>query len=72
MFLIVRCGRRWPFIVCQTAASVSFFIMMAFPKDAYPYNWPIILFAMVGRFFMVTGFGILWIYTTELYPTNLR
>ena len=72
IILIIKIGRRLPFIVLLFGAGASFLIMLAFEKDAYTNNWPIVTCAMFGYFCISSNFGIIWIYTSELYPTNSR
>ena len=72
MPIILKAGRKIPYIICLTGAGASFLIMLAFEKGVYPYNWPIVVFAMFGYFCIATTFGIIWIYASELYPTKTR
>ena len=72
MAVLLKLGRKIPYIVFLSCAGISFLVMLAFEKGTYSYNWPIITFAMFGYFCISSSFGILWIYTSELYPTNAR
>ena len=70
--LVIKCGRRWPYIICLIGSGVSFLIMLAFNRGDYENDWPIVTCAMMGNFFISTSFAIIWVYTAELFPTNVR
>ena len=72
MAVVLKMGRKLPYIGCLLCAGTSFFVMLAFEKGIYAYNWPIVTCAMFGYFCIACSFGILWIYTSEIYPTNAR
>ena len=44
--------------------------MMAF--DRKDHQVAIVVCAMLGNFFISTTFAIIWLYTPELFPTNIR
>ena len=69
---IIKCGRRWPYIICLVGSGVSFLVMLAFNRGDYTNDWPIVTCAMCGNFFISTSFAIIWVYTAELFPTNVR
>ena len=69
---IIKCGRRWPYIICLVGSGVSFLVMLAFNRGDYANDWPIVTCAMCGNFFISTSFAIIWVYTAELFPTNVR
>ena len=70
--LVIKCGRRWPYIVCLFLSGVSFLCMLAFNRGDYSNDWPIVACAMCGNVFISTSFAIIWVYTAEIYPTNVR
>ena len=70
--LVIKCGRRWPYIILMVSCGVSFLLMLAFNRGDYANDWPIVTFAMLGNFFISTSFAIIWVYTAELFPTNVR
>lgn len=72
MFMLIKAGRRWPYIICIGLGGVAFSCMIFFERDVYPNNWPIVACAMVGNLFVSTTFAIIWLYTPELFPTNIR
>ena len=69
---MVKVGRRWPYIVCITLAGASFLMMSVFERGYYTNDWPIVTLAMLGNLFISTTFAIIWPYTPELFPTNIR
>ena len=70
--LVIKCGRRWPYIILMVGSGVSFLLMLAFNRGDYDNDWPIVTCAMFGNFFISTSFAIIWVYTAELFPTNVR
>ena len=69
---VLKVGNRMPYIIGVTASGLSFFLICAFDKGVYTYDWPIVTLALFGSFCISITFAILWPYTTELYPTNIR
>ena len=72
MFLLIKTGRRWPYIICMGCGGIGFLVMLCFERGYYANEWPIVMCAMVGNFFISTTFAILWLYTPELFPTSIR
>ena len=72
MAVLLKMGRKLPYITCLLGAGLSFLVMLGFEKGTYVHNWPIVTCAMFGYFCITSSFGILWIYASELYPTNAR
>ena len=35
-------------------------------------TWPVVVFAMIGKFFNAIAFGFLYVVTSEVYSTNIR
>ena len=64
--------------LCSLAAAVgqkrltvwALLLMMAF--DRKDHQVAIVVCAMLGNFFISTTFAIIWLYTPELFPTNIR
>ena len=52
--------------------GIGFLVMLCFERGYYANEWPIVMCAMVGNFFISTTFAILWLYTPELFPTSIR
>ena len=72
MVLLIKAGRRWPYIICITLSGIAFLSMMAFERGVYANDWPIVLMALTGNLFISVTFAIIWLYTPELFPTNIR
>ena len=72
MILLIKAGRRWPYIICIACGGLAFLLMMAFDRGVYANDWPIVVMAMIGNLFISTTFAIIWLYTPELFPTNMR
>jgi len=70
--IVTKIGRKLPYIVCLFGAGLSFLCMIPFKKGDYVFNWPIVTCAMFGYFFIACSFAIIWVYTSELFPTNAR
>ena len=70
--LMIKVGRRMPYIICIASAGVSFLMMSVFERGYYDNDWPIVTMAMLGNLFISTTFAIIWPYTPELFPTNIR
>ena len=70
--IVTKVGRKLPYIVCLFGAGLSFLCMIPFKKGDYVFNWPIVTCAMFGYFFIACSFAIIWVYTSELFPTNAR
>lgn len=72
LILVIKCGRRWPYICCVTGSGLGFLMMMAFERGVYVDDWPIVVCAMIGNLCISITFAIIWLYTPELFPTNIR
>ena len=44
----------------------------AVPLGVYSYEWPIVLLAMCGKYISQVCWGIVYLYTSELFPTVIR
>ena len=44
----------------------------AVPLGYYSYEWPIVLLAMCGKYISQVCWGIVYLYTSELFPTVIR
>lgn len=72
MILLIKTGRRWPYIICIFISGTAFLLMLPFERGVYPSDWPIVVMAMIGNLFVSTTFAMIWMYTPELFPTNIR
>ena len=70
--LLIKAGRRWPYIICIAIAGISFLLMLPFERGVYKNDWPIVLMAMTGNLAIGCTFAMIWMYTPELFPTNIR
>ena len=41
-------------------------------RDAFPYNWPIVMMAILGKMCITATFAIIYLYSCEIYPTVVR
>lgn len=68
-FIMERWGRRWPLcgslLICGLACVMSQFL----PDDSIILRLSVFL---IGKCAITISFTVLYIYTAELYPTNLR
>ncbi|KAL8562536.1 hypothetical protein ACOMHN_045801 [Nucella lapillus] len=75
MWVMNKFGRKKPLLVCFLAAGVCCIVAASIPRgtaeDEYLKHVST-AFAIVGRFFMAGLFSIIFVYTTELYPTVIR
>ncbi|XP_076452740.1 solute carrier family 22 member 13-like [Babylonia areolata] len=75
MWIMKRFGRKKPLLVCFIAAGLCCIVAAAIPKGTGKHEQlkhVSTAFAIVGRFFMGGLFSIIFVYTTELYPTVIR
>lgn len=72
MVLVLKCGRKYPYMVCQGITGAMFLCTLFIERDVYPSNWPIVVFALIGNFTTTLCFAILYMYTGELMPTTVR
>ncbi|XP_044147569.1 solute carrier family 22 member 16 isoform X1 [Bufo gargarizans] len=68
-FCMDKLGRRntlAPFLLLSTVICI---VIMVIPED---YNTITIVMSMAGKFSVGTAFGLIYLYTAELYPTPIR
>ncbi|XP_027207541.2 organic cation transporter protein isoform X1 [Penaeus vannamei] len=67
--IIAKLGRKGPaafgFLVCGVAILALAFI----PSDV---TWLVIILAMTGKLFISASYQIIYVYVTELFPTEVR
>ena len=51
-------------LLCMATAAV--------PLGVYSYEWPIVVLAMLGKYVAQVCWGIVYLYTSELFPTVIR
>ncbi|XP_061926082.1 solute carrier family 22 member 4-like [Entelurus aequoreus] len=62
-------SRRLSVIGTLVLAALTLYVMQLVPEG---YSSLSLLLEMVGKYAITTGFGLMFAYTTELYPTALR
>jgi len=72
LVLVQSVGRKYPYMVGSFITGVMFFCTLFIPRDVYPSNWPIVVFALIGNFSTTLCFAILYMYTGEIMPTTVR
>ncbi|XP_054289222.1 carcinine transporter-like [Macrosteles quadrilineatus] len=64
-----RWGRRWPLVICMIASGICCIITVLLPPEAVTET--LVLFLM-SKFAISASFLIIYPFTGELYPTQLR
>ncbi|XP_014331990.2 solute carrier family 22 member 16 isoform X1 [Bos indicus] len=64
-----RVGRRNILIFSLLSSAVTSGVIMVIPKD---YHVWLVVASMAGKFFIGAAFGLIYLYTAELYPTIVR
>jgi len=72
MIMVLKVGRKYPYMVGSTITGVMFLLTLFIPRDVFPSNWPIVVLALMGNFTTTMCFAILYMYTGELMPTTVR
>merc|ERR1719295_2246913 len=72
MVLVLKCGRKYPYMIGSAITGVMFLCTLFVPRDVYPSNWPIVVLALIGNFSTTLCFAILYMYTGEIMPTTVR
>ncbi|XP_002741807.2 organic cation transporter protein-like [Saccoglossus kowalevskii] len=66
-----RIGRRWAHCSTLVFAGIAC-IALAFVPPCGGYVWLGITLAMLGKFGITSAFGMIYVYSAELFPTPLR
>lgn len=66
---ISRYGRRIVYMICMLCGGIACAAIIAVPENV-PYLSTV--FAMIGKFCITGTFGILYLYSSELFPTVVR
>ncbi|PVD19648.1 hypothetical protein C0Q70_20138 [Pomacea canaliculata] len=72
---IDRWGRRKCCIIYHIIAGVSLLlsvVLSAVAGEAVGVSHTVVALSLVGKFAISVSFGVIFLYTPELYPTNLR
>ncbi|XP_015920935.2 organic cation transporter protein [Parasteatoda tepidariorum] len=69
IFIIKYYGRRNPLSASLIIGALACFLMYPLPQDPW---WLNVIVSMVGKFCITCAFGVLYIYTAEIFPTVVR
>lgn len=69
IWVIQKMGRRWSQSGCMLLAGTSCIVTIFFSGETL---WVKITFAMFGKFLITASYGILYVYSAEIYPTVVR
>ncbi len=70
-----QCGRRMPYVVLMLLGAASLLCTTLVSKnddDSGSSNWPVVALAMAGKFCVTGTFGIVYVYSAEVFPTVVR
>ncbi|CAG2117590.1 unnamed protein product, partial [Medioppia subpectinata] len=70
IYLLKRYGRRWPLSAAMFGAGLGCLATIPFMTSTLV--WPRVTFAMFGKFCVTCSFGIIYVYSAEIYPTVVR
>lgn len=62
-------GRKWACMWWYGLAGLCMLLLIVIPIESTAW---IVIVAMMGRFFVTAVYGIITLYTTELFPTEIR
>ncbi|KAF5290279.1 hypothetical protein FQR65_LT11613 [Abscondita terminalis] len=62
-----RWGRKYILCGCMVVAGVALLLTMAVPN-----GWPIITLAMIGKLAITSSYGVVYVFSTEQFPTVIR
>ncbi|CAH1799763.1 unnamed protein product [Owenia fusiformis] len=68
-FFFWKLGRRYPLCGVLLVGGVALLCMMAVPKEMVALN---ITLSMVGKLMLSAGFGMVYNYAAEIFPTQIR
>ncbi len=54
LFVILKAGRKLPYVTLMALTGVALLAILAVPEDRFTGNWPVVILAMLGKFF-ITG-----------------
>ncbi|XP_037519728.1 organic cation transporter protein [Rhipicephalus sanguineus] len=69
IWVIQKMGRRWSQSGCMLLAGAACILTIFFSGKTL---WVKITFAMFGKFLITASYGILYVYSAEIYPTVVR
>ena len=71
-FLVVYFGRRVPYSLSLISYGISLIIIIMVPRGIFPYDWPVIVLSLVSKMSITFSFGVIFLFTAELFPTEVR
>ncbi|KAI1286803.1 Organic cation transporter protein [Halotydeus destructor] len=72
MYIMKHVGRRPLLGIKMYGAGFACLAIIFFVGDKDKYQLLITVFAMIGKFCITSSFGIIYVYSAEIYPTVLR
>jgi len=72
IFVLLKSGRRIALCSSMVVGGIACLCTMFFTKGYYTLDWPIVTFAMIGKFCISASFAIVYVYSAEVFPTVLR
>ena len=69
LFLLSRFGRRTICIINYSSASICFALFLLIPRHQ---PWIVNVVTFIARMFINSQFGLIYLYTMEVYPTVIR
>ncbi|PSN36797.1 Organic cation transporter protein [Blattella germanica] len=64
-----RLGRRWSLVVSMLICGATCIGAAFVPPDL---NWAVVVLFLIGKLGITCSFGVIVVYTAELYPTVMR
>lgn len=71
MLVLDRWGRRYPLCGCMIIGGIAG-VCTALVPSTPDYTWLAIVLAMIGKFGASAAFGIIYVFSAELFPTVIR
>lgn len=67
--IVAKYGRRIPLALCYSVCGIALLVLIIIPKGTL---WLVILLAMIGKLGISSASQIIYLYLSELYPTEYR
>ncbi|XP_078667334.1 organic cation transporter protein-like [Branchiostoma floridae x Branchiostoma belcheri] len=69
IYLLNKFGRRWPLCILLVFGGISCIVAFFIPKSL---GWLTTTLAMIGKFCITATFGIVYVFSAEIFPTVVR
>lgn len=56
LYIILKCGRKMPYVGLMLIGGLVLLSTLFIERDVYPYNWPIVALAIIGKFCLTGWF----------------